>query len=216
MVENIWTLLDGNLYTKLWNLRENFIRICDFCGTGDEENGWHISNGYVKVYGYKTMCNTCLNKCLNDTDRKNCPLNIYGYANSVSERKTPESLVEFVTKERIDWWSDVVLNIVYIPENFGSVRGWAPISDPYEEEECETFLLAECAENAENISRIASAVIDYDGRIGINIIYFDLADFWNAFISWQKENPKKNNTSIALQKFNKWLCGEKNLLKDFE
>jgi len=112
----------------------------------------------------------------------------------VEERKIPDELLDIITQEKIDDWTDLLSAIAHLEPNFkefGPVKQWTLFTDLYDIPHCGgamTGLLVDCSVNTNG--RVASLVSDNHGRIGIDIIYSSFDDYKQAFNDWSNNRLK--------------------------
>lgn len=104
-------------------------------------------------------------------------------------RWVAEGMGVFLSEGRARWWLKSIENLWYVPNDFGSLLGWAPISDPYEIPfvPADTFLLLDTSH--ENFGRVASGVVDSHGKIVLNVVYHGARLFLKELKEWEGGRP---------------------------
>lgn len=100
-----------------------------------------------------------------------------------SPRNIPSELINEITEERIEEWTNLISSIVNIDISFGPIKNWCLISKIYEIPliEAYTGILLEC--NGDN--RVASLLIDDHGRVSCDIIFDNYKDYLNDKNNWK-------------------------------
>lgn len=100
-----------------------------------------------------------------------------------SPRNIPSELINEITEERIEEWTDLISSIVNVDISFGPIKNWCLISKIYNIKlvEAYTGILLECCGN----NRVASLLIDNHGRVSCDIIFDNYVDYLNDKNNWK-------------------------------
>jgi hypothetical protein len=129
----------------------------------------------------------------------------------VPERKI-DPLIK-LSKEGTQEWLNLIPKLYYIPNNFGSLRKWAAITNFQEIPfiPVDIIILIDTVEN-----RIATGLINKYGYLSLYIVYDNIESYLNDKETWEKNKPSQEKYSETLKRvrsdLKEYECTKEDLL----
>lgn len=165
-----WKLLKYQAYLHAKTMCD----ICIDCYNKDPDLIDYNNSGFHKISGNFVVC-----------ERTNP---IFINISNVQNRIIPNQLINDVTIDRANTYTELLESIVSIDVEFGSVKEWTMFTDLYEWPliNAQTALLINCSTTStiDTNHKIASLLFDDHGRVAIDIIFDSLDEYFKIYNEW--------------------------------